>query len=49
MARWIEFQGPFDYGIEHREGQQYTTQSPCHDDLIAKAVSGVKSGRKLNN
>ena len=25
------------------------TQMPCHEDLVAKTVSGVKSERKLNN
>lgn len=50
LARWIEFLSPFEYEIEYREGQRHAnadtiSRRPC----IAKAVSGVKSVRKVNN
>ena len=45
LARWTEFLSLFEYGRVNG----IPTQMPCHEDLVAKAVSGVKSGRKLNN
>ena len=45
LARWIEFLSPLEYEIEYREGERHTNA----DVMSRIPVSGVKSGRKLNN